>query len=96
MPPKALCNVTEKKIDFYKQRKKQIFLLTCRKNSGIIRKQNKPVKRKKKHFIAGVIDMDLHSESGTVEAGWYEGCVGKTLIWAAEGMGNRETSVSVT
>ncbi len=40
--------------------------------------------------------MDLHSESGTVEAGWYEGCVGKTLIWAAEGMGNRETSVSVT
>ena len=40
--------------------------------------------------------MDLHSESGTVEAGWYEECVGKTLIWAAEGMGNRETSVSVT
>ena len=39
----------------------------------------------------------FRSESGMVEAGWYEECVeGNLLIWAAEGMVNRETLVPVT
>ncbi len=56
---------------------------------------NKPMKRKKKHLITGDIPQ---RESGTVGAGWQEGCVEKDLlIWAAEGMGNRaEPLVSVT
>ena len=54
------------------------------------------MKRKKKHLITGDIPQ---RESGTVEAGWQEGCVEKELllIWAAEGMGNEaEPPVSVT